>query len=75
MRRFSVRPGLTCLWQIRGRSALGFDEWITLDLHYIDQWSLALDLLILAAHGSRPCFAAPARANVNLASPEWTGGT
>jgi exopolysaccharide biosynthesis polyprenyl glycosylphosphotransferase len=48
MRRFSVRPGLTCLWQISGRSNLGFDEWIRLDLKYIDEWSLVLDLRILA---------------------------
>jgi len=47
MRRFSVRPGLTCLWQISGRSSLGFDEWMALDLKYIDGWSLALDLRIL----------------------------
>jgi exopolysaccharide biosynthesis polyprenyl glycosylphosphotransferase len=47
MRRFSVRPGLTCLWQISGRSTLSFGEWIRLDLKYIDGWSLALDLLIL----------------------------
>ena len=47
MRRFSVRPGLTCLWQIRGRSLLTFDQWITLDLEYIDRWSLALDATIL----------------------------
>jgi exopolysaccharide biosynthesis polyprenyl glycosylphosphotransferase len=47
MRRFSVRPGLTCLWQISGRSHLSFDEWINLDLRYIDGWSLALDFLIL----------------------------
>ena len=47
MRRFSVRPGLTCLWQISGRSQLSFDEWINLDLRYIDGWSLALDFLIL----------------------------
>jgi len=47
MRRFSVRPGLTCLWQISGRSNLGFDEWIRLDLKYIDEWSLWLDLRIL----------------------------
>ncbi len=47
MRRFSMRPGLTCLWQIRGRSELGFEEWMRLDLEYIDRWSLALDLLIL----------------------------
>jgi lipopolysaccharide/colanic/teichoic acid biosynthesis glycosyltransferase len=47
MRRFSVRPGLTCLWQISGRSNVSFDEWISLDLRYIDGWSLALDFLIL----------------------------
>jgi len=47
MRRFSVRPGLTCLWQISGRSSLSFSDWIRLDLAYIDRWSLLLDLVIL----------------------------
>jgi exopolysaccharide biosynthesis polyprenyl glycosylphosphotransferase len=47
MRRFSVKPGLTCLWQISGRSNVSFDRWIALDLHYIDHWSLQLDLKIL----------------------------
>jgi exopolysaccharide biosynthesis polyprenyl glycosylphosphotransferase len=47
MRRFSMRPGLTCLWQISGRSNVGFDRWIALDLEYIDSWSLWLDLEIL----------------------------
>jgi exopolysaccharide biosynthesis polyprenyl glycosylphosphotransferase len=47
MRRFSVRPGITCIWQVSGRSNLSFDDWIALDLRYIDQWSLGLDLLIL----------------------------
>ena len=47
MRRFSVRPGLTCLWQISGRSSLSFSDWIRLDLAYIDRWSLLLDVLIL----------------------------
>jgi exopolysaccharide biosynthesis polyprenyl glycosylphosphotransferase len=47
MRRFSVRPGLTCLWQVGGRSNLSFQEWITLDLKYIDEWSLWLDLRLL----------------------------
>ena len=46
-RRFSVRPGLTCLWQTGGRHLLGFDEWMRLDLDYIDNWSLLLDLKIL----------------------------
>jgi exopolysaccharide biosynthesis polyprenyl glycosylphosphotransferase len=47
MRRFSVRPGLTCLWQIKGRANLSFDEWINLDLQYIDRWSPLLDVWIL----------------------------
>ena len=47
MRRFSVRPGLTCLWQVGGRSGVDFDRWIELDLNYIDNWSLWLDLRIL----------------------------
>jgi exopolysaccharide biosynthesis polyprenyl glycosylphosphotransferase len=46
-RRFSVRPGLTCLWQISGRSNLSFEEWMELDLEYIDRWSLNLDWWIL----------------------------
>jgi len=48
MRRFSVRPGLTCLWQISGRSSIGFEQWMKLDLQYIDSWSLWLDVKILA---------------------------
>jgi lipopolysaccharide/colanic/teichoic acid biosynthesis glycosyltransferase len=48
MRRFSVRPGLTCLWQVSGRSNLDFDRWVDLDLQYIDNWSLRLDAQILA---------------------------
>ncbi len=47
MRRFSVLPGLTCLWQVNGRSNLPFDRWVALDLEYIDRWSLTLDLQIL----------------------------
>lgn len=47
LRRFSVRPGLTCLWQVGGRSNTTFDEWIKLDLQYIDNWSLSMDLSIL----------------------------
>jgi exopolysaccharide biosynthesis polyprenyl glycosylphosphotransferase len=47
-RRFSVRPGITCLWQINGRSTTPFDKWMKLDMQYIDQWSLWLDLKILA---------------------------
>ena len=47
-RRFSVKPGITGLWQIDGRSSLPFDKWMELDMEYIDQWSLWLDLKILA---------------------------
>jgi exopolysaccharide biosynthesis polyprenyl glycosylphosphotransferase len=47
MRRFSVQPGLTCLWQITGRSDTTFDRWVELDLQYIDNWSLCLDARIL----------------------------
>jgi exopolysaccharide biosynthesis polyprenyl glycosylphosphotransferase len=48
MRRFTVKPGITGLWQVSGRSALSFEQWISLDLRYIDHWSLTLDFQILA---------------------------
>lgn len=46
-KRFSVKPGLTCLWQIQGRSTIGFNEWMKLDVKYVDTWSLWLDTKIL----------------------------
>lgn len=46
-RRFSVKPGITCLWQVSGRSNTTFDTWIAQDLAYIDNWSFGLDLKIL----------------------------
>jgi lipopolysaccharide/colanic/teichoic acid biosynthesis glycosyltransferase len=46
-RRLSVKPGVTCLWQVNGRSNINFNEWVRMDLEYIDTWSLALDLKIL----------------------------
>jgi len=46
-RRLSMRPGITCLWQVNGRNRIDFDEWMRLDLEYIDNWSLALDLKIV----------------------------
>jgi exopolysaccharide biosynthesis polyprenyl glycosylphosphotransferase len=46
-RRFSVKPGLTCLWQVHGRHEIDFDNWMELDLQYIDNWSLSLDFDIL----------------------------
>lgn len=48
MRRFSVKPGITGLWQVSGRSETDFDQTIRLDLEYIDHWGLWLDLKILA---------------------------
>lgn len=46
-RRFSIRPGLTCLWQISGRNNISFEDWMKLDMEYIDNWSLSGDLKIL----------------------------
>jgi exopolysaccharide biosynthesis polyprenyl glycosylphosphotransferase len=47
-RRLAMKPGLTCLWQVSGRSGLDFATWMELDLAYIDAWSLWLDVKILA---------------------------
>lgn len=46
-KRFSVQPGLTCIWQVSGRSNLPFEKWLELDLQYIENWSLWLDVKIL----------------------------
>lgn len=46
-RRLSVRPGITGMWQVSGRNNIDFEEWMQLDLKYIDSWSLWLDLKIL----------------------------
>jgi len=47
-RRLSMRPGITCLWQMSGRNKIiDFKEWMKLDLEYIDNWSLWLDFKIL----------------------------
>jgi exopolysaccharide biosynthesis polyprenyl glycosylphosphotransferase len=46
-RRLSMKPGITCLWQVNGRNAVDFDDWMRLDLVYIDTWSLRLDAQIL----------------------------
>jgi exopolysaccharide biosynthesis polyprenyl glycosylphosphotransferase len=47
-RKLSVKPGLTCLWQTNGRNNIDFDEWMKLDLKYIDNWSLWEDAKIIA---------------------------
>jgi exopolysaccharide biosynthesis polyprenyl glycosylphosphotransferase len=46
-RRLSVKPGMTGLWQVSGRSDIGFEEWLEMDLSYIDTWSFVQDLVIL----------------------------
>jgi len=48
MARLEVRPGITGLWQVSGRSELPFEDYVRLDLFYIENWSLAYDLFILA---------------------------
>lgn len=47
-RRLSMKPGMTCIWQVSGRNDIDFDNWMKLDLKYIDNWSLQLDLKLLA---------------------------
>jgi exopolysaccharide biosynthesis polyprenyl glycosylphosphotransferase len=46
-RRFSMKPGITCLWQVNGRNNIAFEDWMKLDLEYLDHWSLWLDAKIL----------------------------
>jgi len=46
-RKLAVKPGLTCLWQVNGRNNIDFEDWMKLDLEYIDNWSLWLDTKIL----------------------------
>jgi len=47
-RRLLVKPGMTGLWQVSGRSDLSWDETVRLDLYYVENWSLTLDLAIIA---------------------------
>jgi exopolysaccharide biosynthesis polyprenyl glycosylphosphotransferase len=46
-RRLSVRPGLTCYWQVSGRNEIGFEEWMQLDLRYVDNWNLKIDFELI----------------------------
>lgn len=46
-RRLSMKPGITCIWQVNGRNEIDFEEWIRMDLEYIDNWSLWLDFKLL----------------------------
>jgi len=49
LQRLLVKPGMTCTWQVSGRSDIGFDQWVEMDLEYIEQWSMWLDLRLIAA--------------------------
>jgi lipopolysaccharide/colanic/teichoic acid biosynthesis glycosyltransferase len=46
-RRLSMKPGITCIWQVSGRNRVDFDRWMEMDLQYIDNFSLWLDFKIL----------------------------
>jgi len=46
LRRLSMKPGITCIWQVSGRNNISFEEWMKLDLEYIDTWSLKLDFIL-----------------------------
>ena len=46
-RRISIKPGLTCVWQVYGRNRVSFKRWVEMDLYYIDNWSLWLDLKLI----------------------------
>ena len=47
LRRLSMKPGITCIWQVSGRNNISFDEWMKMDLQYIDNWSLKLDIILM----------------------------
>ncbi len=46
-RRLSMKPGITCIWQVSGRNNIPFDQWMKMDMQYIDTWSLKLDIIII----------------------------
>jgi exopolysaccharide biosynthesis polyprenyl glycosylphosphotransferase len=46
-RRLDMRPGLSCIWQVSGRNRISFEDWMKMDLYYVDNWSLWLDVKIL----------------------------
>ena len=46
--RLRVKPGITCIWQVSGRSDLDFETWVAMDIEYIERWRLWLDIVLLA---------------------------
>jgi len=61
VRRLSMRPGITCIWQVSGRNDVNFDTWMKMDLEYIDHWSLFLDIKLLLLTVPAVLFARGAR--------------
>ncbi len=47
LRRLSMKPGITCIWQVSGRNKISFEDWMKMDLQYIDNWSLKFDLILI----------------------------
>ena len=47
LRRLSMKPGITCIWQVSGRNEISFEDWMKMDLQYIDNWSLKFDLILI----------------------------
>ena len=47
LRRLSMKPGITCIWQVSGRNDIAFEDWMRLDLQYIDNWSFTLDMILI----------------------------
>ena len=47
LRRLSMKPGITCIWQVSGRNEISFEQWMKLDLEYIDNWSLKFDIILI----------------------------
>lgn len=47
LRRLSMKPGITCIWQVSGRNNISFEQWMKMDLQYIDNWSLRLDIMLI----------------------------
>ncbi|GET33951.1 hypothetical protein PbJCM13498_28140 [Prolixibacter bellariivorans] len=46
-RRLSMKPGITCIWQVSGRNNIPFEQWMKMDLQYIDNWSIKLDISLI----------------------------
>ena len=47
MKRFEVKPGLTCYWQVNGRNKIGFEDWMKLDIYYVNNRSVAVDTKLI----------------------------